>query len=346
MKHIILLILIAFSSPPVLSQGCVAVRNVAGVSPDQLFKTIKPGDKLILNVTNRYFEASDTYKGDKFLTDTLVTNRIYTLNTNLLVLLNRGWSIAVNVPFSANSRNNGADHKGPGTMPRYTTRAFGLGDIRLTVYKWLWDPVVNTKGNIQVGLGIEFPTGDYSYEDYFVRNDSVKVLAPVDQAIQLGDGGTGISAEISAYYSFFKMLNIYLQGFYLSNPREQNGVSNLKGRSPNATQIRNNTTVMSVPDLFSVRAGASVQVRQFNLSTGLRYEEVPEDDLIGGNKGFRRAASIYSAEAGLTYSMKSSIAFVNAGFPFKMNIVQNEQNDMTPAGFANFVIYFGAQFKL
>jgi len=51
-------------------------------------------------------------------------------------------------------------------------------------------------------------------------------------------------------------------------------------------------------------------------------------------------------EPGVTYKIKNSLAFVYIGIPFKRNIIQNTQNDMTPAGFANCVISFGAQFKL
>jgi hypothetical protein len=328
------------------TQGCVAIRNVAGISPDLLFENIRPNDKLILNFTNRYFEASSTFRGDKFITDTLVTNRIYTLNISVLRILNNGWSLGVSVPVSANSRNNGGDHKGIGTLPRYTTRSFGLGDIRFTVYKWFLDPAVNRKGNIQAGLGLKFPTGDFRYQDYFVRNDSTKVLAPVDQAIQLGDGGTGITAELSAFYSINKIINLFVHGYYLINPREQNGVSNLKGRNPTPSEIINNTTVMSVPDQYSLRGGANIQFQRIVLTAGLRYEKVPAKDLIGGNKGFRRAASITSVEPGLTYKMKKTLAFVYIGIPFKRTIVQNTENNKTPAGFANYLVSFGAQFKL
>lgn len=328
------------------TQGCVAIRNVAGISPDLLFKNIQPNDKFIINITNRYFEASSTYRGDTFITDTLVTNKIYTLNISTLRLLNNGWSIGLNVPVSANSRNNGADHQGPGTLPRYTTHAFGLGDIRFTVYKWLLDPVANKKGNIQAGLGLKLPTGDFKYQDYFYRKEDSTVLAPVDQAIQLGDGGTGITTELSAFYSFNKTISLFVHGFYLINPREQNGVSNLKGRNATALEIKNNTTVMSVPDQYSFRGGANIQYQKIVFTGSLRYEKVPVNDLIGGNKGFRRAASVSSVEVGATYKMKGTLVFANFGIPFKRNIVQNTENNMTPAGFADWVVYFGTQFKL
>jgi hypothetical protein len=171
-------------------------------------------------------------------------------------------------------------------------------------------------------------------------------MAPVDQAIQLGDGGTGITTELSAFYSLSKMFNVYIQGYYLINPREQNGTSNLKGRNASPPQIANNTTVMSVPDQYSLRAGATLQTQKIVLTAGIRYEVVPENDLIGGNKGFRRAASISSVEPGLTYKMKNSQVFANMGIPFKRKIIQNTQNDMTPAAFADWIISFGVQFKL
>jgi hypothetical protein len=345
MKKLILILFNFLVAIYALAQGCVAIRNVAGISPDLLFENMQPNDKLIFNITNRYFEASSTFIEDKFITDTLVTNRIYTINISALRIFNNGWSLALSVPVSANSRTNSRDHGGPQT-PKYTTRAFGLGDIRFTVYKWLLDPAANKKGNIQIGLGIKFPTGDFRYQDYFVRNDTTKVLAPVDQAIQLGDGGTGITTELSAFYSFNETVNIFFSGFYLINPRDQNGVSNLKGRNPIPPEITNNTTVMSVPDQYSLRGGANLQFKKIILTAGIRYEKVPVNDLIGGNMGFRRAATIISVEPGIIYKMKKAMPFIYIGVPFERDIIQNHQNNNTPAGFANYVVSFGVQFKL
>jgi hypothetical protein len=84
--------------------------------------------------------------------------------------------------------------------PRHTTRSFGLGDIHFAIYKWLLGPSVYKKGNIQLGPGVKLPTADFKYQDYFYRNDSTNALAPVDRAIQPGDGGTGMTAELNAFY--------------------------------------------------------------------------------------------------------------------------------------------------
>jgi hypothetical protein len=328
------------------TQGCVAIRNVAGVTPDLLFENVQPSDKWLLNFTNRYFEASSTYVGEKYITDSLVTNKIYTLNISALRLLNKGWSIAVSLPVSANSRRNSRDHSGSLQMPKHTTRAFGIGDLRLTVYKWLLHPGVNKRWNIQAGLGIKLPTGDYKYQDYFYRKEDSTVMAPVDQAIQLGDGGTGLIGELSGFYSLTSNINLFANGYYLMNPRDQNGTSNLKGRNPTSNEIANNTTVMSVPDQYSFRVGGNFQLQKFSLTAALRYEKVPVNDLVGGNKGFRRAATIISAEPGITYTMQKALAYFYLGVPFDRDIVQNHQNNMTPAGFADYVYYFGVQFKL
>jgi hypothetical protein len=328
-----------------ITQGCVAIRNVNSVIPNIFIRDLQPDNKWILNMTNRYFEASSTFVGDKFITDSLVTNRLNTLNFSLFKLLNKGWSLNLQIPVSANSRKNSGDHGGPRT-PKYTTKAFGLGDIRFTAYKWLFNESANTKTNIQVGLGIKLPTGDYRYQDYFTRNDSTKILAPIDQAIQLGDGGTGITAEINSFYTITSSIKVFVNGFYLINPREQNGVSNLKGRNASQIEIANNTQVMSVPDQFNIRGGINVDFRKITLNTSIRYEKVPLQDLIGGNKGFRRAASITSIEPGLTYKAKNSFIFAFVGVPVKRNIVQSIENNMTPAGFADYIFTFGTQFNL
>src|SRR4026209_2173927 len=99
-SFIFLSIILTALTNKTLSQGCVAIRNVAGISPDLLFENVQPNNKLIVNVTNRYFEASSTFRSDNFITDTLVTNRIYTLNISVIKLFDKGWSLAVNIPYA------------------------------------------------------------------------------------------------------------------------------------------------------------------------------------------------------------------------------------------------------
>ena len=161
-----------------------------------------------------------------------------------------------------------------------------------------------------------------------------------------GDGGAGITVELSGYYSLTNSVNLFVSGLVLSNPRDQNGVSNLKGRNAGPLETANNTTVMSVPDQYTFRSGANVQYGQLAITAAVRYERVPVKDPLGENKGFRRASTIISAEPGISYRMQKILAFVYTGIPFHREIVQNAANNMTLAGFADLVTTFGIQFKL
>ena len=105
-----------------------------------------------------------------------------------------------------------------------------------------------------MGLGLKLPTGDYNYKDYNynVGPNGTKELRPVDQSIQLGDGGTGITLELNAFYSILHNLSVYGNFYYLSNPREQNGT-----RTYRETLSANlaNEAIMSVPDQYMLRTG-------------------------------------------------------------------------------------------
>ena len=40
---------------------------------------------------------------------------------------------------------------------------------RVSAYRWMFDPAKSHKGNIQLGLGIKLPTGDYRYRIISIR---------------------------------------------------------------------------------------------------------------------------------------------------------------------------------
>jgi hypothetical protein len=181
--------------------------------------------------------------------------------------------------------------------------------MRVAAYAWIWDPQKQVRWNVQAGLGLKLPTGDYRYQDYFVRNDTTRILGPVDQSIQLGDGGTGFTAEVNAFYLFTPRISAYLNGFYLANPREHNGVSTARGGVPTAIQLASGSNVMSVPDQYMYRAGLNYMVNRMNLSAGIRRECIPVRDLIGGSNGFRRPGYVLSVEPGVSYQGKRVVVF-------------------------------------
>jgi len=229
---------------------------------------------------------------------TEVINHAYTLDLNLTRTFNDRWSMMLDIPIIANTRSSLYEHGG---KDRRQTHAFGIGDIRLAVYRWMIDPMKHAKFNFQLGLGLKLPTGDYKYQDYFYSATGTKTLGPVDQSIQLGDGGTGFTTELNAFYNVSHDISVYGNFYYLANPREQNGVSTARGGTPSASTIAYGSDVMSVPDQYMYRAGANIMLHKFTVSAGVRKECIPVYDLIGGSGGFRRPGYVVSIEPGVNY---------------------------------------------
>ena len=305
-KLTILSSIVLFSINFVQSQGCIAIRNLAGFGQFAQLGYGQSTDKWMMDINNRYFEAYNLFAGKE---NTGYSDSIniyeYTLNLQLNHVMNNGWSFSLDVPIAANRIASRVEHA---SGFRHSTYAYGVGDIRFTLYKWLFNSTAASKGNIQVSLGIKFPTGNYHTEDYFYNdpaNPSAKVLAPVNVAIQLGDGGTGIMPEVNAFYIFNRMLSVYGNFFYLINPKNQNGVPSIPPNilPSNVAALFHQTTfdVNSVPDNYTMRAGANFTFDKFVGTAGLRYEGAPAHDLIGQNDGLRRVGHIFSVEPGIQF---------------------------------------------
>jgi hypothetical protein len=336
------------------AQGCVAIKGTAGICS-------KPADAKgwELNLNNRYFRSYKHFVGteeQKQREDlgTNVINHSYELDITATRTVNLRWSLAMTLPIFDFRRSSLYEHGG---AARYSTGSFGIGDARFSAYRWMFDPLTSHKGNVQLGLGIKLPTGNYNYQDYFHTKvaDSL-VLGPVDQSIQPGDGGTGITFELNSFYNFSHKLGVYGSLFYLSNPREVNGTSTTRGGVASANAKKYNTDVMSVPDLFMTRAGVSYMLHQFNFAGGVRVEALPSKDLIGGSKGFRRPGYIVSAEPSVTYVAKKASFNLAVPFALKRNRTQSNADKRQTAdsgkytqgdaAFADYLVSIGMTFKL
>jgi hypothetical protein len=281
-----------------------------------------------------------------------VINHQYTLDMAITRLINSRWSIMLDMPIEANSRSSLYEHSNLG---RFVTHSFGVGDIRFAVYSWLLDPVKSPRGNVQVGLGIKLPTGNYNYLDYFHVTDSTKRLGPLDQSVQLGDGGTGITLELNAFYNLSSTFSVYGNFYYLSNPREVNGISTARGGTPSPSAVKNGSDVMSVPDQYMARAGVNLMVDRFVFSAGVRDECLPVHDLIGGSNGFRRPGYIISAEPGITYSFKKASLYAFVPVAMVRNRTQSVPDKISTqltgvythgdAAFADYAVNIGASFR-
>ena len=187
-------------------QGCVAIRSTgaAGMNVRPEKDDVKGWT---FNASGRYFKSFRHFSGSKEnkarqTNQDEVINHQYSLDLSVIRTFNNRWSMMLDVPVLDNTRSslyehglvNGAYVK----KERHQTHSFGLGDMRFAVYAWLLDPK-KSRGNIQVGLGLKLPTGDYNYKDYWynVGPNGTKELRTVDQSIQLGDGGLGFTMEIN-----------------------------------------------------------------------------------------------------------------------------------------------------
>jgi len=353
----ILIAIISFNKN-VYAQGCVAIRSTAGIGMEHPGQ----GDTLsswLISFNNRYFKSFRHYVGtvqqkQRIALGNNVINHQYTGDVSITRVFNSRWSLAIDLPIEANSRSQ--TYTENSLLHRFSTHSFGEGDIRVTLYSWLWNPANFHKGNIQVGLGMKFPTGEYNYQDYFKTSDSTKTYGPVDQSIQLGDGGTGISAEVNAYYNFSPLISVYGNFYYLSNPRDENGVSNAHGGPVSASSIANGSNIMSVPDQYMARAGVNFSLHNLVLSAGVRDECLPVHDLIGGSDGFRRPGYIISAEPGVTYKLKRATLYAFVPVALVRDRTQSVPDKITTAltgkftngdaAFADYLINVGVTFKL
>ena len=344
------------------AQGCVAVRNISGFGQYNFTDNSFTRSDWNINITNRYFKSFRDFRGNrelKFPDDSVQFVRSFTTDITVNRLLPKGWSLALSIPVSANSRSSKTEHGGIAN-PRHETRSFGIGDIRFTAYKWMLTPEVRQKINFQVGLGLKLATGDYRYQDYFYRREDSTVLAPVNPSIQLGDGGTGIITELNTFYVVNRMVNFYGNFYYLINPRDQNGTSNLLGRIPTSAdqkaQVKSGGSVNSVPDQYTIRIGANFKLKDWLMSIGLRNEGVPVHDLVGSSNGSRRAGHNTSIEPGIVYSMKRVSLYtyvpIIVSRKTRQSVTDKIESEILnkmvyrQGGFANYLIFVGAQIKL
>jgi len=329
-RLIILMTIVVISSiQQSYGQGCVAIRGLGPYSCGNGEDT-KDSTGWTLIANSRYFTSYKHFVGlaeqkERVELGTEVINQTFGMDLFFQKHLNRRTSLGFNLPLVSNARSSLYEHGGNagGPTARRTTHSFGIGDIRAALYYWLVDPSKGGKGNLQAGLGIKLPTGDYRYQDYFYRNDSTRTLGPVDQSIQLGDGGTGITLELNGYYAFSHALSLYGNFFYLSNPREQNGVSTARGGASTAAQLQYGSHVMSVPDQYMYRGGVNYMNGKWTASVGLRKEGIPSDDLIGESGGFRRPGYVVSVEPGIAYQTNKSTFFFNLPIAMQRNRTQS-----------------------
>ena len=210
-------------------------------------------------------------------------------------------SLTLELPIQYGSRTNSAEHDG---VHVHTMRAAGIGDMRLSANFWLLNTDKHPDQNISLGLGVKAPTGDDAASDYSFRPTGPE-LRPVDPAIQPGDGGWGIILSGNAFAKVYRNTFAYINGFYLINPRETNGVHTVNFDVPPFTHGDKGLMFDSVPDQSMVRGGLAAAIWPkigLSGSLGARWEGIPSHDLIGGSDGWRLPGYSVSIEPGISIS--------------------------------------------
>jgi hypothetical protein len=223
---------------------------------------------------------------------------IYSLDATITYGVTDRVSVTMTVPFSRGTHSRYyADGK------RHTVEAAGVGDISGVANIWLRRPSQDGSGNVAVGFGLKTASGNNDVVDNFFLADGSVTKNPVDQSIQLGDGGVGAIFQLQAYRQLAGDAVWYGYGWYLLTPREQTAVASPLAGVP-----------LSVPDVYSVRSGISTALwRRHGISASLgpRIDGIPLHDFVGGSSGFRRPGYSLYVEPGIVVSSGRSTWSIN-----------------------------------
>jgi hypothetical protein len=313
LKKILVSIAIILLTNQIYGQGCVAVRHFGSCSANLSHNTFGKGD-IQAGINYRYFKSFRHFRGtheeaDRVSNGTEVINHSNNWEYSISYWLSGKTNLAIGIPTQINTRSSLYEH---GRTERHKSFSRGLGDIRFGIQQWLINPGAKS-WNIQLGSSVKLPTGDYNASDIFYNvgiNGSPEVR-PVDQSIQLGDGGFGLIMETQMYFKLNEKFYLTTGAFYLFNPRETNGIRTFREK---LSPLLANEAIMSVADQFSSRIAFNYSPdASSNISLGGRYEGVPVHDAIGGSAGFRRPGNILSLEPVYSY-MKNNLSF-NLGLP-------------------------------
>ena len=227
-------------------------------------------------------------------------------------------SLALTLPFSYGVQEryyaDGRSHR---------VSAGGLGDASLIANVWARDPAGNYTSNVAFGLGVKTPSGNNNVRDSFFTTTGV-TRAPVDQSIQLGDGGWGVIMQSQGYASLGHGLLVYAAGWYLLSPKTKTDVQFPKGDGTGSGIF------LSVPDVYSARAGIARTISTklgVQGLLGVRMDGIPSRDIVGGgDDGFRRPGYSLFADPGVSLPLGRGTLTVNV--PLRIGLQFNP--DITP----------------
>jgi len=221
------------------------------------------------------------------------------LNLDMLYGISNRLSLNLTIPFST---GYGQFRQGtPESFKLYRYDASGLGDVSFQAEYWLSDPTKHSRINGSVDLGVKAPTGTYNAIGPYY-SPTGDVLKPVDEAIQLGNGGWEVLLRAQGTAAIGGPFFAYGSGYY--------------GLSLNQyAHVMQAGALRGVPDTYSGRLGLAYllpRVRGLVLSAGGRINGVTVKDVIGGGDLYwRRPGYEVYVEPGLTWTHGKSTTSVS-----------------------------------
>lgn len=324
----------------VAAQGCEPIRFVVPISLGGEGETYQPSREWRMTLAYRRLLSDQWFIGTE-RNDARAPGGsapVFEIHTGLLDVaygFNDRIRARVSIPFSRGSLSrtwaDGQEH---------AQLASGIGDISVQGEAWLFDPRTHERGNVAVGLGVKAPTGSHTQPSQFYLAGG-PVDFPADQTIQPGDGGWAILTQVQAFQQLAERLSVYGFGTYMVSPRDDTGI---KG----APAGNNSTINWSVPDVYSLRAGAAFSVlpdQGLAVSIGGRFDGIPVRDLIGGGdeNTIKRTSRITFVEPGLSLTRGRNNFTLSVPWRVKVNRIKSLYEQETGAtnagGFAPFLVF-------
>jgi hypothetical protein len=288
---------LALSVQPARAQGCVVARSNGEVGgPQSEGGYLQPGEFDINTGYRHQFSfrhfvgpVEQTYRIEQ---GTQVMNKINLENFAVTYQLTSRYSVTADVPLLLASRHT---HNSPIT---YTAQ--GIGDVSFLAQGWIWNPKENTRGNVQLSMGVLLPTGRNHLTNvvdaFDGKGPQTRVL---DYSVQPGQGGWGLPLQWIAYKNV-RSNQLYFNGSYLAMFKSINSV--LRSSTANPLTL---TQYNAISDQYLMEAGIAhpiSRVKGLTVTFGPRMEGVPARNLFpADNLGFRRPGFAISLEPGVQY---------------------------------------------
>ena len=381
-QHLLLALFILSNAVVSNAQGCVAVRQMGGIntmcnSESAVPYNLRKGEFQV-GTSYRYFHSWRHFVGTEEQHERQTTGggigpdgkergnavNIYSHAVDLNFSFGISDRLQINavIPWVHNERSQVLrTTTTPRDTFRYSVFAQGIGDVRLNANYWLFNPDKAHHGNIMLGLGLKLNTGNYKATDDAPQADGTVKNVVMDQAIQPGDGGIGVSVELQAFKQLYKKLYGFANGYYLFNPKENNG--SFKSAPKAGLE---GYELYACPDQYFARAGfmlSTLPSNSLTFSLAGRWEGIPAYDAFGGQVAYRRPGYVVAVEPGVSFRTGKHSFSLFVPYNFIKNRVQSAadiasqelQNALDPAhpvhvqgdaAFADYSISFNYAFRI